>query len=138
MKSLTLLLCLALPVAAAEDSPGRLTLKDLRAIATAVEARATDTNEYPKVTYDELVPLVQPVYISKAPLLDPWGTPYWYVADGMNYRFVSAGADRQFEPGSKELDPNDQGTRPMDNLDADIIFQNGTFLQYPRSAVPGH
>ena len=136
MKSIAFLLCLALPAAAGKQSPEHLTLQDIRVIATAVEARATDTNEYPKVTYDELVPLVQPVYVRKAPLVDPWGTPYWYVADGRNYRFVSAGADRTFEPGSKKLDLNDEGKRATDNLDADIIFQNGTFLQYPKSALP--
>lgn len=127
------LLCLALPLAAQTDSPERLVARDLRTVATALESRATDTNEYPNVSFNELVALLVPTYAKTLPLLDPWGTPFWYVGDGKNYRFVSAGADRRFEPGTQDLDARDQESRPMDSLDADIIFQNGTFLQYPRS-----
>jgi Bacterial type II secretion system protein G./Uncharacterized protein conserved in bacteria (DUF2059). len=117
--------------------PEMATLRDLRTIATCLEARATDTNEYPTVlTVEELKPLLEPVYVRRLPLVDAWGTPYAYVSDGRSYRVVSAGADRRFEPASRHLDPSEAPPRPMDDLDADIIFQDGNFQQFPRKAMP--
>ncbi len=119
------------------DHPELATMKDLRIIATCLEARATDTNEYPTVlTIEELKPLLQPTYVRKLPLADAWGTPYAYVSDGRSYRIVSAGADRRFESASRHLDGSEGPARPMDDLDADIIFEAGTFRQYPRKARP--
>lgn len=122
---------------AAKNDPLKAVLQQLRTIATAVESRATDTNEYPNVSFAELEPLLEPTYIRDVPRVDPWGTPYEYIADGNNYRIVSAGADRRFEPGSRLLDVRQQPPRVTDDLDADIIFQNGNVIQYPRQATPG-
>ena len=119
-----------------EFRPDLAVMKDLRIIATCLEARATDENEYPIVTFDALPPLLEPVYVRKLPRVDPWGTPYEYVSDGKSYRIVSAGADSRFESASRHLDPKEAEPRPMDNLDADIIFQDGNFRQFPRSAMP--
>ena len=106
-------------------------MKDMRWLAVSVEARATDTNEYPDVTFDELVKLIQPVYIKTAPTVDPWGTPYFYVGNGDHYRFVSAGADGKFEEHSRVMGPTEKDGHPTDDPNADIIFQDGTFTHYP-------
>jgi hypothetical protein len=114
--------------------PWRSTMRDLRTLATAVEARATDVNEYPDVAFEELEAVIAPVYIRNVPKADAWGTPYLYVGNAQHYRFVSAGADRRFEWGSRHLDIKDIQPRLMESLDADIIFQDGTFLQSPKVA----
>jgi hypothetical protein len=114
--------------------PWKGTLSDMRSLATAAEARATDTNEYPKVAFDELPPLLAPTYIRNFPKVDAWGTPYVYVSDGEHYRFVSAGADRRFEWNARQLDLSITAPQLSESLDADIIFQDGTFIQLPKEA----
>lgn len=117
--------------AEAAKYPWRSTMADMRTIATAAEAYATDTNEYPKVDFDQLGGVLSPTYIRELPKADGWGTPYLWVSDGRDYRVVSAGADKRFEFGARQLQP--AGPEPIlsENLDADIIFQNGDFIQAP-------
>ena len=114
--------------------PWRKTMMDLRSLATAVEARATDTNEYPNVAFEELEALIAPTYIREVPQVDAWGTPFLYVSDGQHYRFVSSGADRRFEWRARQLDATIGEPVFSDDLDADIIFQDGNFVQSPKEA----
>lgn len=118
----------------AKKFPWKQTMADMRSVATAVEARATDENSYPNVHFEELEPLIHPTYIRKVPTVDSWGTPYFYVGDGEHYRFVSAGADRRFDWSSRRIDLAVTETTLADSLDADIIFQDGRFLQVPQEA----
>ncbi len=118
------------------SEPWEKTMEDLRTIATATEAYATDENRYPIVgSYESLGPILSPTYIKTLPQNDAWGTPFLYVSspDGQHYRFVSAGADKRFEAGSDRIEtlPQDFAGRPVENLDDDIIFQDGTFVQFP-------
>ncbi len=114
--------------------PWKQTMADLRSLATAVEARATDVNEYPKVAFEELESLIAPTYIRTVPKVDSWGTPFLYVSDGEHYRFVSAGADKRFEWKARQLDLTATEPAFPKSLDADIIFQDGNFLQSPLAA----
>lgn len=114
--------------------PWRRTMADLRTLATAVEARATDVNEYPKVSFEELEALITPTYIRTVPKVDSWGTPYLYVGTGEHYRFVSAGADKRFEWSARHLDLTITEPKLSESLDADIIFQDGNFIQSPKAA----
>lgn len=118
---------------AAKD-PWRKTMDDLRSLATAVEAHATDTNEYPAAGFEELEALLSPTYILEMPKVDAWGTPFLYVGNGEHYRFVSAGADRRFGWNARQLDPAIAEPVFTDDPDADIIFQDGMFVQAPREA----
>lgn len=118
------------------SEPWEKTMEDLRTVATAAEAYATDENRYPIAgAYEDLRPILSPTYIKTLPEADAWGTPIVYVSapDGQHYRFISAGADKRFESGSDRIEtlPEDFGGRPSDNLDADIIYQDGTFVQFP-------
>lgn len=115
--------------------PWRRTMADMRALATAVEARATDENEYPNVSFEDLEALIAPTYIRVVPKVDSWGTPFLYVGNGEHYRFVSAGADRRFEWSARHLDLTITERKISDSLDADIIFQDGNFIQSPREAT---
>jgi hypothetical protein len=111
------------------------TMAILRMVATATEAYATDTNKYPNVSsYEDLAPILTPTYIKTLPEKDAWGTPLRYAvsADGQHYRFVSAGADQQFEWNSQQVSASE--AHASDSLDADIIFQDGVFVQYPAVA----
>jgi uncharacterized protein len=117
-------------------TPWKQTMADLRTVATAAEAYATDENKYPNAkTYVELAPILSPTYIKKMPEKDVWGTPYLYIvsSDRQHYRFVSAGADRKFDWNAEQIEvlPSDFKGRAMDNLDADIIYQDGMFVQFP-------
>lgn len=120
--------------------PWRRTMADLRSVATATEAYATDTNKYPQVrSYEDLGPILSPTYIRTMPDKDGWGTPYMYVAspDGQHYRFVSAGADKKFDWNAttiEALPENFQG-KPTDDPNADIIYQDGQFVQYPSGST---
>ncbi len=118
------------------------TMRDLRTVATAIEAYATDENHYPKVSsYGDLKAILSPTYIRDLPEKDGWGTPYRYSVsiDGQHYRLVSAGADHQFEGGSDTIATFDEKTRPpvirSASLDSDIIYQDGGFVQAPAAAA---
>ena len=112
------------------------TVADIRSVATAVEAYASDKNQYPKVSYDELRPLLMPEYIHSWPAKDGWEHPFRYACtkeeDGRctGYTLGSAGKDGIFthDDMNAYVASAAGGTR---NFDCDIIFSNGTFLDYP-------
>lgn len=87
-------------------------------------------------TSDHWAASLEPKYIKTAPRTDAWGTPFRYVvtANRQSYRIVSAGTDRTFEAGSLTLDKLSQHATAV--VGADIIYQNGQFVQYPGSADP--
>jgi hypothetical protein len=120
----------------AQKDPWKPTMKDMRTIATATEARATDTNDYPDVDLQGLKQLLEPVYVRRMPEKDGWGTPYLYVGNATQYRIVSAGADKRFEWNARQLDAEHAEARISDDPGADIVFQDGRFMQYPRKAGP--
>ena len=116
--------------------PWKKTMADLRTVATAAEAYATDENKYPAVkSYGDLKPILSPTYVRELPEKDSWGTPYMYVvsADGQHYRFVSAGADKRFDWNAQQIEPwtENAESRVSESLDKDIIFQDGVFIQVP-------
>jgi hypothetical protein len=121
----------------AEKTPWKPTMADMRTIAAALEARATDTNEYPDASFAELEGLLHPTYINTLPTLDGWGTPFVYFGNREHYRIVSAGADRRFEWSTNQLDAVAE-PRETDNLNADLVYQDGTFTQYPAVAKHQH
>lgn len=116
--------------------PERATMADLRTIATCLEARATDENDYPSVPFAALPPLLEPTYVKKLPRVDAWGTPFAYVSDGVHYRVISAGADGRFDPGSLVLDLRELPPVESSSLDADIVFQDGNFTRFPKGSIP--
>src|SRR5438045_5927489 len=76
-----ILSAIAIPnlLTAMQRSKQKRSMADLRTIATATEAYATDTNRYPRVTsIEELRALIQPRYIKVMPIVDGWGHTYRY------------------------------------------------------------
>ena len=118
-------------------SQQKRTMADMRSLAISVEAYATDHNKYPNVTLERLEQLISPVYIKYVPTLDAWLTQFFYIADDADhYRFVSAGADGTFEAASRQLGPAPSEGKGTKDPNADIIFQDGMFIQYPEGLKP--
>jgi general secretion pathway protein G len=137
-----ILAAIAIPnlLTAMQRSKQKRTMADMRTIATAWEARATDVNRYnaagytlPTVSVDAatLGNYLSPTYVKTFPLRDGWGNAWnFWLDQGMAtptaaqvYAIVSAGKDGAFQttPG--------QGATTA--FDCDIVYSNGTFIQYP-------
>ena len=115
------------------------TMSDMRALATAVEAYAVDNNVYPAATcnggiftggtYNTLdtgsFTNLTPTYIAQPPKTDGWGHFMAYALDASsnNYAIRSAGRDNSVN-GTVSC-----GTTT--NFNDDIIYADGTFVQWP-------
>lgn len=100
-------------------------MADMRTLATALEARATDTNEYPSTrSVADLAPLLVPKYVKQLPVVDGWGHAYRYSAEKEVYTIWSAGRDGKFQQYKAGA---------TTNFDCDIVFSNGSFIQYPEA-----
>lgn len=115
------------------------TMADMRSLALGIESYSTDHNRYPPsagfalpsgltlptTTIGALVPPLSPTYIRAVPLCDGWNSWFTYgVGDsGANFILRSNGAD-----GLPESSP---GYGMTTSFNADIIFVDGTFVQYP-------
>lgn len=107
----------------------KITMADMRAIATAVENYAVDNNEYPPVrSVQELIPFIQPKYIKVTPLRDAWDSDFVYISDSQSYTICSKGKDKE---GCDRFDYKG----PILNYENDIVFSSGEFVTYPEGAV---
>src|SRR2546430_2376991 len=142
-RSIGILAAIAIPnlLTAMQRSKQKRTMADMRTIATAWEARATDVNRYnaagvtlPTVSVDAatLGNYLSPTYVKTFPQRDGWGNNWnFWLDQGMAtataaqvYAIVSGGKDGTF-----------QGNNPTGGattaFDCDIVYSNGTFIQYP-------
>jgi len=130
-----ILAAIAIPniLTAQERARQKRTMADIRMVSTAIEAYATDKNQYPNATsIEELRPLLSPTYLREVPVRDGWMHSLRYGTwarekDLDSYAVVSAGKDGRFEKES--LKDYEGGTTSQ--FDCDIVFSNGSFLQYP-------
>ncbi|HEX7527647.1 MAG TPA: prepilin-type N-terminal cleavage/methylation domain-containing protein [Thermoanaerobaculia bacterium] len=115
---------------------------DMKTIATAIEAYATDHNFYPAAaaialpsglslpttTIGTISGSINPTYIRAVPLVDGWNSFFLYGASASKSDFavLSTGAD-----GVPETSPVGGATT---NFNADIIIVDGTFVQFPDGA----
>jgi len=139
-----ILAAIAIPnlLTAMQRSKQKRTMADMRTIATAWEARATDTNKYNAAgavsipTKDaglsNLTYYLAPTYVKSFPTKDGWGNPWGVFVDqtwgatvaAQQYAIISGGKDGSIVGASSE--PGGATT----NFDCDIVYSNGTFLQY--------
>lgn len=128
---------------AIEKSRQKRTMADMRSIAMAWEARATDTNSYSSAGRATstgysmpgteegidtgLAAWLTPTYIKKVPVVDGWGSTYQVSHTRQEYAIRSLGADEQAEAITGG------GT---DSFDNDIVFAQGVFVQYPSALAP--
>ena len=139
-----ILAAIAIPnlLTAMQRSKQKRTMADMRTIATAWEARATDTNKYNAAglsypTTDagltNLQNYLSPTYVKTFPAKDGWGNLWFFGVDqtwggataAQQYSIVSGGKDGSIASASA------QTGGATTNFDCDIIYSNGTFLQYP-------
>jgi general secretion pathway protein G len=115
---------------------------DMKTIATALEAYATDQNFYPAAaaltlpsglslptgTIGAISGSINPTYIRTVPLVDGWNSFFLYGPNASKNEFAlrSTGAD-----GVPETSPVGGATT---NFNADIILVDGTFVQFPDGA----
>jgi type II secretory pathway pseudopilin PulG len=117
-------------------SKQKRTMANIRAVAMAAEAYATDHNRYPTSrSVRELSRILDPTYSKELPRRDAWRHDLRYelieVGDGSQFYFVAS-------PGKDGLWQRTQLTEyapgGTTSFDADIIFSNGVFVQYPEGA----
>lgn len=131
-----ILAAIAVPnmLTAMQRAKQKRTMADTRSLATALESYATRENHYPNP--DQLSSALVPEYIKVLPSRDGWGTPFryecWPAGACTNYGISSAAADKTFEHESLEGYASDTKTS---DFNADIVFANGSFVQYPEGVV---
>ena len=133
------LIAIANYVTGLERARQKRTMADMRTIANAWEARATETKGYSAagytypgmpVSYIELREVLVPTYANPMPERDGWGQAFEFATDeawgsqkAQSYAVRSSGRDKQFQtsytPGS------------FDNFDCDLVYANGSFVTYP-------
>lgn len=108
------------------------TMADMRSMATAWEARATDTGSYQidgisdgVVSSDQLSSVLTPTYLRQVPQSDGWQKPFLLQVfqGGQSYSIRSAG-------------PNQTGTEAGTPDADDLVYSNGRFSQAPVSGRP--
>ena len=140
-----ILAAIAIPnlLTAMQRSKQKRTMADMRAIATAWEARATDMNSYAAagagtfnwpastVTQSTLLTLLTPTYIKSIPKTDGWNQNYGFGMDqaaaatnAQQYAIRSQGKDGKWESGYT-------AGKQTSVFDCDIVYSNGSFIQWP-------
>lgn len=140
-----ILAAIAIPnlLTALQRSRQKRSMADMRTIATAWEARATDTNGYsaaaatinitwpnPNTDVTMLDTMLVPTYIQKPVHRDGWGSFFqvgWDTAAGRAYAIQSNGADKT----DNSTPTSATGPIVTNDFDCDIIFSNGNFIMYP-------
>ena len=118
------------------DDPAMITMRRMRAVAAALEAYATDYNEYPRGDFAAMRPLIEPAYIKRVPTADGWGNEFFYVTDGARYRFASAGSDGRFQWDTRSLSPDGgMAVEQTESAEFDIVLEDGNFVRAPRRAI---
>jgi type II secretion system protein G len=133
-----ILAAIAIPnlLTAMQRSRQKRTMADMRSIATAWEARATDLNQYnaagltwPAANTSITTLLsgsLQPTYIKRVPIYDGWSKTFNVGIATSSYSILSAGSDKTFQQSG-----NTGTTGTTNDFDCDILFSEGTFMMYP-------
>jgi type II secretion system protein G len=137
-----ILAAIAIPnlLTAMQRSKQKRTMADMRTIATAWEARATDVNRYNAAgvtvpttgaTIDDLNTYLAPTYVKTFPTKDGWGTAWGL---GLDQAWGTTSPAQVYAIISYGKDSSPQSTYAggaTTNFDCDIVYSNGTFIQYP-------
>jgi type II secretion system protein G len=134
-----ILAAIAIPnlLTAMQRSRQKRSMADMRTVATAWEARATDVNGYSAAglswpatngSIDTLSTMLSPTYTKKLPRYDGWGVLF-QVATGFSetYAVKSLGANKTTDITAT----TSTGPITTNSFDCDIIFSEGNFVVYP-------
>jgi len=110
-------------------------MADIRTIATAWEARATDVNTYSighkqQVSTNELARVLEPKYVRTLPRKDGWGNAFQFTIgdQGQTYVIRSFGSDGKPD---RVLNLASGVTKTFAD---DIVYANGSFVRYPEES----
>jgi type IV pilus assembly protein PilA len=134
-----ILAAIAIPnlLTAMQRSRQKRTMADMRTIATAWEARATDVNQYSAagITFPAattsitgLSAILSPTYVKQLPVYDGWSSAFLQGSTTSSYAVKSIGADKTDNTASLT---SAAAAITTGNFDCDIIYSDGTFVQYP-------
>ena len=138
-----ILAAIAIPnlLTAMQRSKQKRSMADMRSLATAWEARATDMNKYNAaaavtlpsavVTAADLTTNLTPTYIKVLPAKDGWGVPYVFAAD---QTFATATAAQTYlirSYGKDVIAETAPVGGPTTQFDCDIMYSSGSFIQFP-------
>ena len=149
-----ILAAIAIPnlLTAMQRAKQKRTMADMRTIATAWEARATDTNKYNaagaitaittcsnRLAIATISGALSPTYIKLLPNKDGWGNSVHFFADqpwndpkpAQNYLVWSGAKNATSDPASTTGFDTAAVGGATTNFNDDILFSNGVFLQYP-------
>ena len=107
-------------------------MADIRTIGTAVEAYAVDMAFYPTFTEGPIITgatitgNLEPTYVKTIPREDGWRTPFYAESESRFYTLASAARDKVL---SGALSSYTQAI--TSDMDCDIAYSNGSFVQYP-------
>lgn len=137
-----ILAAIAIPnlLTAMQRSKQKRTMADTRSIATAWEARAVDMNKYNAAGYTLPATLVtsaalyqwlEPTYIKTAPAKDGWTNAYVFYMDKAMGAATAANRYAIVSGGREGTTSSTIPGGPTTNFDCDIVYENGSFVQYP-------
>lgn len=138
-----ILAAIAIPnlLMAIQRAKQKSTMSNMRNIASAWEARASDFSKYNaaglpanvsvSVPISDLAVILSPTYIRTLPTTDGWGRPMKVYLDFALGDATSAQHYALTSPGRDGVYDTSYPTGPMTGFDCDIIYANGSFLTYP-------
>jgi len=117
------------------------TMADIRTLATAIEAYNADNSTYPtaftcpgpsvlpnaapKPVNSNSWSVLRPTYIAQPPTTDGWQNPLQYTVDNQLFAYALA------SPGRDAVMSWPPACGTTTDFNADIVYANGTFVQYP-------
>jgi general secretion pathway protein G len=106
-------------------------MADVRTIGTAVEAYAVDMAFYPTYSQGPVANatfqgFLEPTYVKTVPREDGWRTTFYAESASRFYTLASAARDKVL---SNALNAYTAGI--TSDMDCDIVYSNGSFVQYP-------
>jgi type II secretion system protein G len=133
-----ILAAIAIPnlLTAMQRSRQKRTMADIRTIASAWEARATDINQYTAAGISwpstgasaaSLSGMLSPTYIKNVPVYDGWSNGIMVGSTVNSYAIQSAGADKT----KSYTGTTASAAVTTQNFDCDIIYSEGSFVVYP-------
>jgi len=136
-----ILAAIAIPnlLTAMQRSRQKRTMADMRTIASAWEARATDVNQYSAAgltwpatgaSAATLTSILSPTYIKNVPVYDGWSTTIQVGTNtsGSSYAIRSFGADKV---AASSIGTTSTNALTTQNFDCDIVYSDGSFVAYP-------
>jgi type II secretion system protein G len=136
-----ILAAIAIPnlLLALQRSKQKRTMADMRIIATAWEARATDVKAYNAAGWSALGAIslsglggsLTPTYVRNFPKNDGWGRQYDIFADAAWGAATPASRYQIASYGRNGTPEYSTPPGPTTSFDCDIVYENGQFLIWP-------